>query len=189
MKKILLLSTVTLGLAGGAMAQSSSFYKTSYKARNSGSFNKGANLLSLTYGFPAAFAHDNSGFGPFYAKFEHGIMPEVGLGFQLGLGSSSYHIGQGYKINEFGFGFAALGYYHFNKLIPVKELDVYAGVGIAFLNVARNSNSPYNPKNSFNVNPAWKVGARWYFTPTFAVNADFGYDQMSSANLGVTFRF
>lgn len=188
MKKILLFGALALGVTLPAVAQSSGFYNTSYKNRNSGSFHKGENLLTLSYGFPSTFAYNNSGFGPVYGKFEHGIMDEIGLGFQLGLGAGSYNHFGGYKINEFGLGFAALGYYHFNKLIPVKDLDVYAGVGIAFLNVARSTNANVNLKNSFNASPTWKVGARWYFTPTFGVNLDLGYDRMSSANIGVTFR-
>jgi len=82
-----------------------------------------------------------------------------------------------------------LGYYHFNKLIPVKQLDVYAGTGPAFR--SRNvtySDDSYDNYSSTDVILAFKVGARYYVKNNFAFYGEGGFDHMSDINLGVTFR-
>src|SRR5690606_28213338 len=130
------------------------------------------------------------GFGPVYAKYEHGIMDEIGLGGYIAAGFGNYFHGANHKINVFGISAAFLGYYHFNKLIPVSKLDVYAGVGVGFRSLAYQAKSGnWEPENRFSALPVFKVGARWYFTQSFGVYAESGYDNMSSVNLGITLRF
>lgn len=193
---LLFASALCLGFSVTSQAQSSTghnFYKQSYASRNSGSFDKNSSLLTLGYGFPnvTTGGYWDNGFGPLYVKYEHGILNEVGIGGYLGFAASA-HDGPGYKDNATAIGFGVLGYYHFNKLIPIKQLDVYAGVGIGFINGHYNydAHSPFNRSDSyFDVNGIFKAGARWYFTPGFSVFLEAGYDGMSDANLGVSFRF
>jgi len=188
----LLLAALGLLIAGSSFAQDKgrAFYKEPYKSRNSGSFDANANVLTLGYGFPNLSGTDtwNGSFGPAYLKYEHGIISEVGVGGYIAFSGahndySHYHD----RLGAFSMGF--LGYYHFNKLIPLKQLDVYAGAGIGFRIFSyhyddnRDSHSDFDPLGLF------KVGARWYFTPSFGVYAEGGYDGMSDVNLGVTFRF
>lgn len=204
MKKVcslLLASALCLGVTTLSHAQKSSahdFYKQSYSSRNSGSFDKNTSLFTLGYGFPnysiAGTVFDN-GFGPLYVKYEHAVLNEVGIGAYAAFAGSHWKNAY-YKNTATSFGLGVMGFYHFNKLIPLKQLDVYAGAGIGFALVHykydNNSPFPYNHSGSetdFNPEGIFKAGARWYFTPGFSVFAEGGYDGMSDVNLGVSFRF
>lgn len=182
-----------------------SFYNSPYKNRNIGSFDQSTSLLSFGLGFPnvivAGNGYNRVSIPTLYAKFEHGmISDEIGLGGYLAFSHSvvKYETGFGkYSENVSAFGIGLLGYYHFNKLIPVRNLDVYAGAGLAFRNVSYRNDYDNNFNNTnFNgndadarVHPVLKLGARYYVKPSFGFYVETGYDLMSTVNLGVTFRF
>ena len=146
MKNVLL---VVFGLliCGGAIAQQGkAFYNTPYKSRNSGSYSKAASLLTFSYGFPnesiKGYSHkgyNRIGFGPLYAKYEHGIIDEIGIGGQMALDGLRYDYNNDKKERVRTFNFEVMGYYHFNKLIPFKHLYVYAVTCPSF----RNRNFTY----------------------------------------------
>jgi hypothetical protein len=169
------------------------FYKQSYKSRNSGSFDHNASILSLGYGFPnhsgAGYWRGGSrvGFGPAYLKYEHGIIDELGIGGYIAFAASRYKNNNDVEHTS-AFGMGILAYYHFNKLIPVSQLDVYLGAGLGFRSWAHTDRDGIRDSN-FDPLPIGKIGARWYFTPKFAVYAEGGYDDMSYVNIGITFRF
>jgi Outer membrane protein beta-barrel domain len=177
--------------------QGKAFYNTPYKTRNSGSFSKSTNLLTFSYGFPnesingySNKGHSMIGFGPVYAKYEHGIIDEVGIGGQIALSGVRYEYNNNQTERIRTFHFAMLGYYHFNKLIPVKQLDVYAASGLAFRNRSVTySDDFYDNNTSADVSLAFKVGARYYLKNNFAFYGEGGFDDMSDINLGVSFRF
>jgi hypothetical protein len=205
MKKTLTLiaATAVLALSSNTQAEAQvikSFYKSSYKARNNGTFDKKTGLLSFGYGFPNLsgtnynfWNNGVSGIGPIYGKYEHGIMDEVGIGGYMALATSSYKYGNNYKDKIISIGGGVLGYYHFNKFIPLKKLDVYAGAGVGFRNIGYTYDDGYNgtklDHSRFTLFPLIKVGARYFFTNSFGVYAESGYDKMSSVNLGITFKF
>lgn len=197
MRKIVLL-ICGLVIVGGAMAQQGkAFYNTPYKSRNSGSFSRSASLLTFSYGFPNESVHGYShkghnrfGFGPVYAKYEHGIIDEIGIGGQLALAGVRYDYNNDQTERVKTFHFAILGYYHFNKLIPVKQLDVYAGLGPAFRSRSVTyTDDAYDNYSGTDTALAVKVGARYYVKNNFAFYGEGGFDLMSDINLGVTFRF
>lgn len=167
------------------------FYKTSYKARNSGSFGMNHRLFSVSYGFPTVlndgFGYGRIGFGPVMARFEAPVREEVGIAALVQLGGRSS--GGYYDDKSFAFGFGGMGFYHFNKLIPVRELDLYAGVGVGvnFTHVSREGGNRED-KSYVDPMPLGVVGARYYFTPRFAGFAEAGFTGMSSVNLGLTWR-
>ena len=172
-----------------AIAQDSkSFYKTSYESRNSGSFQQSAALLTFGLGVPnvAGDHHDNNGFPPLYAKFEHGFLrDEVGLGGYVSSGwGTTDKNGNNDNTNFSAFSFGILGYYHFNKLIPIKEMDVYAATGFAYRVVSYND---YYDNNN-NVQLVWHVGIRYYVKPKFAFYFESGDDGMSRINMGITLK-
>lgn len=188
---------VSIMVCGVAIAQQGkAFYNTPYKSRNSGSYSKSASLLTFSYGFPNESVkgynhkgHGSIGFGPVYAKYEHGIIDEIGIGGQLAHAAVRYDYNndQTERVNTFHF--AVLGYYHFNKLIPVKQLDVYAGTGPSFRSrKVIYSDEFYDNYSGTDVNLAVKVGARYYLKNNFAFYGEGGYDGMSDINLGVTLR-
>jgi len=207
MKKTVLLLMLAVGCGGMAFAQHarSSFYDAPYDSRNSGSFGIRTGIISLGYGFPndpagnyASGTHGVSrvSFGPLYAKFEHGIIrDDIGLGAQLAMSNTwvKYTSGNGtYRDRVAAFSFGMLGYYHFNKLIPVKRLDVYVGTGLSIRTVAYRYDTNYNdnPNNhsDTDVFVIGKIGARYYLKPGFGLYAEVGSDRMSDANLGISFR-
>jgi len=188
MKKIALSITalaLVLGTSVSTFAQKRGFYNQPYKSRNSGSFSKSTGLLSFGIGVPdAPYSYYKVGLPPLYIKYEHGVADEIGIGFLGGIGTGSYkHAGERYGYVETTI--AAMGYYHFNKLIPVSKLDVYAGVGVGAHIISDN----YVDETDVTPVIIGKAGARYYFTPKFAAYAEVGYDNLSPANIGITLRF
>jgi len=197
MKKSLILSIALIICGSVAYAQNSkSFYKSSYESRNSGSWDQGSSIISFGIGFPnvAPSYGGNSGLPPFYVKYEHGFLrDEIGLGGYVSTGfgeTGSYYYGgaTGYQTNFFAFSIAVLGYYHFNKLIPIEQMDVYAGAGFAYKSVRYDDDVNYDYDNDATVTVPVKVGIRYYIKPAFSFYAESGWDGMSGVNLGVTLK-
>lgn len=194
MRKAFLLVAIIGTISSAAIAQvDKGFYRSSYESRNNGTFNSSTSIISLGLGFPnvpqPGYGGNRFSLGPFYAKYEHGLIrDEVGLGGYVAFSQGWYKmLGDKYSVTAFSI--AVLGYYHFNKLIPVKNLDVYAGAGLAIRSVADSyNNGYYNSDDGTIVNGIVKVGVRYYLSPAFGVYAETGYDNMSSVNLGVSFR-
>lgn len=180
-----------------ASAQSSSFYKTPYKSRNSGSFHKGDNIVSFGLGFPnvaknriTSWGSYSWGLPPMYGKYEYGIMDEVSIGGRIGIGTGRYKY-MNIRANNFSTSMSVLGYYHFNKLIPVSKLDVYAGAGLGmtYSTYERIDGNYVYRDNDLYPNLVFLVGARWYFTETFGVYAESGFDGLSLMNIGIALKF
>lgn len=198
MKKVVFLVLAGMLSAGALQAQSGkAFYNSPYKSRNSGSFSKSTGILSFGLGGPNkpvgywnGYGYSShSGLPVLYGKYEHGIIDEVGIGGELAITGGSYKYGgNNEKAKITAFHLAVMGYYHFNKLIPVKQLDVYAGAGLALRNRAVN-NAPNGDDSATDVTIPVKVGARYYFTNSFGAYLETGYDNMSDVNVGVSFRF
>ncbi len=202
MKKSLILSIALLICGSVAYSQNSkSFYKSSYETRNSGSWEKSAMILNFGLGFPntavggysyGLYDGNRSASPAFYAKFEHGFLrDEVGLGGYLsaGFGSLDYDYQNSYKTKISAISFGVLGYYHFNKLIPIEKLDVYAGAGLAFRNISyKRDDNGTNPDSDGTVLGIFQAGARYYVKPKLGFYLEVGYDGMSNVNLGVTLK-
>lgn len=177
------------------------FYKTPYKSRNSGSFDKRTGLLSLGYGFPNRATGDyyfwggsnRIGFGPAYVKYEHGVADEIGIGGYMAVAASRYKYNSNYVDKALAISGGVMGFYHFNKLIPVSKLDVYAGAGIGVRQYTYSYDDDFfgnrDNRTNFSVRPVVKVGARYYVAKSFGFYGEAGYDYMSDVNLGITFRF
>ncbi|NOS55025.1 MAG: hypothetical protein HOP37_02075, partial [Cyclobacteriaceae bacterium] len=83
------------------------------------------------------------------------------------------------------FSFGIVGYYHFNKLIPIEKMDVYAGAGVGFRSVSFDKSINSNQSDAILIA---RVGIRYYVKPKLAVYAETGHDGMSTINLGVTLK-
>jgi hypothetical protein len=211
MKRTFLPFALLLGMlffaTGDVFAQKGTvkgFYKTPYKSRNSGSFSRSTGILSFGFGFPNRSGTDFNywggnerrlGLGPGYIKYEHGIIDEIGIGGYVAAAASRFKYGpdRRYTDRVFSVSVGAMGYYHFNKLIPVRALDVYAGVGLGIRQLTYTYDDDFNgnrdDRTDFDAIPLFKVGARYYFTRMFGVYAEGGYDDMSDVNLGISLRF
>ncbi len=187
MRKLLFSAAAIAALSFSSVSDASAqvikgFYKQSYKARNNGTFDKGTGIFSIGLGAPYSYYNSyRTTFPPVYAKYEMGIMNEVGIGLVGGMGFGRNRYSDD---NYFTTTIGVLGYYHFNKFIPLKKLDVYAGLGIGMdINNRTSRDTEVNPLLLL------KAGARYYFTNSFGVYIESGYDMLSVANAGVTFRF
>jgi len=179
-------------------AGASSFYKTPYNSRNSGSFDKSTHLLSLTYGFPNTldytgyfFNSNESGIGPVSVRYEFPIRDEAGVGLSVSGATKKWDYFGGYTTKITGISISPLGFYHFNKLIAVPKLDVYAGVGASIDLRNYSYDDPYyddSDTSDLEINPAGVVGARYYFTDSFSGMAEVGEGSYSVFRVGVSFR-
>lgn len=189
MKKTVLVVLTIAFSYGISLAQvDKSFYKKSYESRNNGTFDKSTMLVSFGLGVPAFISGRGFSQSPaLYGKFEHGLIrDEVGLGGYISTGWGSWKAG-GEKYNFSAFSLAVLGYYHFNKLIPIEKMDVYAAAGLGFRRY--NADDYIIDYDESGVIVVFKVGIRYYVINNFAVYAESGWDDMSSANFGVSWRF
>lgn len=193
--KVLLTIGLLVGINLPTMAQSGkAFYKTPYKSRNNGSFDRSTNLFSLGLGLPSRYTYTygngngNIAFPTLYVKYEHGLLDELGLGGYVAATGSRYKYGK-YVDRSTYINLAVLAYYHFNKLIPVRNLDVYAGAGVGVRHRIYHDGSAERTSGKSDPIFTGKAGARYYFTPKFGVYGEVGYDGMSDVNLGITFRF
>lgn len=186
---ITLFLLITIVFAGEiSFAQSSGFYNNSYANRNSGSFQKDISLISAGFGLVNTNGiNGNALLGPFYVKYEYGILDEIGISAFGGLSIVSRNRDY-YTLTRTAIGFGVMGHYHFNKLIPVHQLDVYAGAGPGFKVRYDNYSRYHDSHANTNLIFAAQIGARWYFTNEFAAFAEMGHNGMSHLTLGATFR-
>ncbi len=175
---------------------------------------KGSTVATLSVGFideyrgnytvPAGFSLNNkSGFAPVYGKLEYGVSNKVSLGATFCYDvfyANFYHLyqanGNEYKryatdkFRSFSGGLAA--YYHFKSLIPIKKLDVFAGVGFSLNNI-QHSAMPQGDSTAgtteHTVSPILKAGARYYLSNYGSLFADLGYDRATIFSLGFSCRF
>lgn len=186
---ITLLITVLTVNSAWSQDRGRNFYKQSYVTRNSGSFSADHSILSVGIGL---VNHNGiSGkppFGPLYLQYEHGIIDEIGIGGFTGLSlTSKSHKHYTHHRNTWAIG--AIGYYHFNKLIPVNQLDVYAGLGVGMkVKTDSYTNNYKSTQTNSSAIYVFRAGARWYFTPKFAVYGETGSDDLSALTIGMTFK-
>ncbi len=189
------IKSIILGLA---LAVASAFTS---QANAQEVFKKGTNTASALIG---VLGSSVSGVGystvvpPIQLSYEYGILDglidgkaSVGVG-----GTLNYFMS---KISQLGvstssnYGFlGARGSFHY-QFIP--KLDTYAGISLG-MGGANSSTTTlltggepvHTSATAFAFGWRGHVGARYYFTPAFAVNAEFTHG-FSNLNLGITYRF
>ncbi|MCI6154050.1 MAG: hypothetical protein PUI84_05650 [Bacteroidales bacterium] len=191
LKSILLGATV---MVAGAL--------TSLNAQAQEVFHKGTSTASVLVGFGGttlAGSGQKMLVPPIQLTYEYGVVDglingnaSIGVGAAVGYAANKYAI-QGYAsaYQNYGF-FGARGSFHYQF---VDKLDTYAGIFLGcIMSKASFKNETINKLYVDNVATAttfgWAsmIGARYYFTPTMAVNAELGYG-ISIFNVGLTFRF
>ena len=156
------------------------------------------------FSVPVGFEKNNtSGFAPVFGKVEYGISNSVSLGLTLGydgyfgnyyqLYTANGHDYKRYRSDKTDIYSAGLSaYYHFGKIIPVKRLDVFVGLGFT-LNNEHHSAQPQGDSTvkltERNVTPTLKAGVRYYVASRSSLFADFGYDKTSLFCVGYSCRF
>jgi hypothetical protein len=143
----------------------------------------------------------------FNVGFDYGITDAISLGGYMGFSSATYeytmwrNCGGGnyaYYNDEYRWRFFILGVrgaYHFDKLIQVENLDVYAGLflGNSFATYSYTTNDPCKPKGTIGTNtyggPVFDgfLGARYRFNDKFGVFCEVGY-YLGFVNLGLNIK-
>ncbi len=163
-----------------------------------------ADYYRKNYAVPTGFKMNNqTGFAPVFGRLEYGVGSNVTVGAMFCYDvfySNFYKIylanGNEYKryntdrVRLLSGGLAA--YYHFARLIPVKKLDVFAGLGFSLNNV-HHSAMPQGDSTAnitdHTVSPMLKLGARYYLSKKGSFFADAGYDRKALFSLGFSCRF
>ncbi len=191
-KNILLTAAVALGLTG---------FATQAKAQQD--FKKGTQVASLLLGLNSNFSSLSSTLvPPLQASYEYGVADKLAGGKgSIGVGGTLDYLatkGTGYnlvKTVSHAILLGARGSFHY-QFMP--KLDTYAGVTLG-VNIGHASvstpvaeaNKLVNESSSAtNVGFGWAIhaGTRYFFTPSFAVNAEVGYGFTILA-IGASYRF
>lgn len=195
MKKVSLLLIGLLLIFTTAQSQGDPF------AKGSSAINLGIGLGNTIY----TGAGYTMGWPTITASYEYGIVTVpmgsslkgiVSVGGLVGFGGSKYdysHAAWGYDVKTNFFIVAARGNYHF---IFHDKFDPYAGIILGYYfgnsNVTYSSGYPsYLPNYSANDNSFYGgayAGARWFFTPAFAVFSELGWN-VAVFTIGATFKF
>lgn len=175
-------------------------------------FEKDRNYITLGYGldpyggankYNAGFNHRKAIIGPFILTYERGITDILGIG-RIGVGGAvaqTFYTSTSYTANNLyeyrstrsrtTLAFRAA--YHFD--FGVEKMDVYAGVGGALhiISDSYTTNNPNDPtygykRGSVSGGPSVFGGIRYFFSNSFGVYAEAGYD-ISALNGGVVFKF
>ena len=156
------------------------------------------------YKLPDSFKHSLASFSlPVYLKLEHAISSSLGIAVSLAYDAFYYNYMQriyfngteNYRLYSDKFSVVSPGvgiFYHFNKVIPVRNLDVFLGVG-GTLNFINHTNFPRADTLSSQIKTTEsimiKLGARYYVNRHASFFGDIGYDQFALLSLGASYRF
>lgn len=160
---------------------------------NAQSFANKDNVLGLTVGI-------GGGYGiPVSLQYERGVYNinnkmSIGVGGLVGYGGKSSSVASLGKWRYSNFLLGARGAWHYTG---VKKLDLYAGLMLGYdvasakftwqdESLKNNYPEPTTSAGGF----LWSayVGARYYFTKNFGINAELGYG-MAYLNLGIVYKF
>lgn len=86
----------------------------------------------------------------------------------------------------------AVGNYYFDTLLKLpSEWDIYAGLNLTYYSVKlKIEGKNLNGVNLSNTNFGAQIGTRYYFSPNWAANLQFGGgSEVSGGKIGVTYKF
>ena len=162
-------------------------------------FEAGSNVISAGIGFGSAigngYSYGSQGIG-LSATYERGIWEAgpgvISLGGYLGYKTFSYTYGYGGNVYSSHWNYTiigARGAYHFTGL-NVENLDLYAGLMLSFDNLSYSSDNNLPGAGSYNslIELTPFAGARYYFSPNWAVYGELGYG-VSILSLGASYKF
>ncbi len=167
-------------------------------------FLKGDKVASLAVGFGGGYySAYSSGFTkmPFLSlAVDVGVVDgildvgSIGIGGYVGFASAKWEYGGSgtrYGWKETNYVIGPRGTFHYPL---VDKLDTYAGVMLAYRGVSFKETGDWGiyegyRGNSGGVYFSGFVGARYYFTESIAVMAEFGSGNLSLANLGISIKF
>jgi hypothetical protein len=165
-------------------------------AANAQTFNKGDAVLNFGVGVGSAYLYSGATAWPAVnASFEYGVYKLKNIGvFSVGGILSWQHAYNGYNNYDLAWNeiyFGARSAFHLS-LLEIDNLDVYGGITIGLRSYSDPVWNSYTARweNNYGVNPFGGafVGGRWYFTPSFGVFSELGYD-VSWLKAGFSIKF
>jgi hypothetical protein len=163
-----------------------------------------ADFYRQYYSLAPGFEKSNtSGFAPVYFKIEYALSNTFSLAASFGYDAFLSNFKQDYVGNNGPFtryianntrilSGGLVAYYHLGKVIKVKHLDPFVGVGLSLNNIrygAYPQGDSTLTKFDHTVTPYLKAGARYYISSIYSIFGDVGYDQHSIVSLGFSCRF
>lgn len=163
-------------------------------------FNKGTQTASVTVGLFGTFS-SNITVPPIQLSYEYCVVDNlfnnnngsIGIGAMGAYFATGYTLGGTKSFTHSGI-VGGRGLFHY-QFAP--KLDTYAGLflgallaGVHTSVVGNDASTTVDTGSSVAASFGWglHLGARYYFTPAFAITGELGYGY-SILNLGVTFRF
>jgi len=155
---------------------------------NSGlSHNPGDIVLQIGVGW-GYYGVYGIGVPPITVVGEYGITDNISVGGMIGYNNWGYSYGT-YNITSHNIMLGVRGNWHFNDLIHVKNLDLYAGIALgAYVYVTTSNIAYYTGGTTAGFLWNFQVGARYYFTQNIGVWLELGYGY-SVVSGGVVFKF
>lgn len=174
---------------------------------NAQTVEKGDHIINLGFGFDPYYSYSNfagvrrGAVGPIVLGYEYIITDKLGIG-RISAGGiigqsfyneryTSFQNDYHYRMNRTAI--IARAAYHFD--LPVKGLDLYAGLGGGFYiqsHVDRTTyfNGQEDVSKSVRVRGGHYIfgGVRYFFVPSFGVYAEFGHG-FNAINGGLVFKF
>lgn len=204
MKKLtvlLLLAQCIHAVSAQEQTNTAGFYSVPYASRSSGSYGNATHLITICYGIPSSLHGEINGvkdpnrtvIGPVKMHYEFSVHDEVGIAVK-GLyvhGSWNYTDWLGYtEMRTSAWAIGANGYYHFNKLIAIERLDLFAGLGfyVGQQTLVWDTSYPDDIDRKIIATPTFSVGARYYLAHGFGVYTELGLTGGSIVDVGLTFR-
>lgn len=146
--------------------------------------------ILLNFGIGAGYYY--AGGVPFTASAEFAINDLISVGPYFGFTSYRYNA-SGFKFNYTFLDLGGRGSYHFGRHLNINtdQLDLYGGLMLGFVVSSYSDNSnfaTYNDPYGSAFRAGIFGGARWYFTKTFAANAEVGAGGLTPLLAGISFK-
>lgn len=153
-------------------------------------YDRGDKLFSLGLGIGGYHDGYYSYNNYYYGGTHYGVPLTASLEFFVNDAISiGPYAGFTFRSRSFAFDGGARGSYHFSKHIPLgtDKLDLYGAVLLGVSNIWYDGNDG-DTYSDFAPRFGLTAGARWYFTNSFAANAEVGYG-LTSVLAGISFKF
>jgi len=146
---------------------------------------KGNSLISAAVGFGGTYAWGSADTGlPLSLTYEYAVMDKLTVGAFGNYATAKYE-GAGYDWKWTYFFVGAVGNYHF---VNTEKFDVYAGARLGYIGVSfDDDDTGLSDPSAGGFGYTVQGGARYFFIPSLAVNAEVGYG-FSIARVGLTLK-
>ena len=126
---------------------------------------------------------------PVYAGLDFGVADQITIGPRIAFRSYNNNFA-GYKYGYSILDVTFRGDYHYSYHIDAlpDELDLYGGASVGYALWFDNDDDP-DPDSGSRAVFYVQAGARWYFTPKWAVNAEVSGGNVSGIEVGMSYRF